>query len=191
MRKKMWESFTNTNSKKGSIFPKSSVSKTEILNKLRKMITFILKAIILRITSVIILISNPVKIRILLLAVSIILFTLIFLIRGRTWFPTLFALLFMGGILIIFIILSSILPNEKRTKIKILYRIIILRAGVAFFVQKFRELNNSFRNTKRFLSSRFAFYFIILILILYFFSVISILSKEEIPMRIVLCCERN
>lgn len=153
------------------------------------MITFSIKLTILICTNIIIFIKNPVKIRIILIILRLTIFFLIYLRSGIVWFPILFSLLFIGGILIIFIILSSILPNEKRTKIHIMRTIIL--SNLILFTQhsKIEESLITGKFIKRFLSRNNSFNLLILILILYFFSTITILCKVELPIRSVTCCK--
>lgn len=173
-----------------AISPKSSISKIEILIKLRKMISINIKLLTALLSGAIILITNPVKIRIILLVLRIVIFFIIALESGIIWFPVLFALLFIGGILIIFIILSSILPNEKRLKIKIFMMSIPVAIYLSRTSGKIIDIRISAKVSKRFLRSRHTFYFLIIILILYFFCTIRMLCKNEIPMRSCICCEK-
>lgn len=135
--------------------------------------------------------TNPVKVRITLLIVRIAIFLSLIIKRGESWFPILFSMLFIGGILIIFIILSSISPNEKSIKLLFLSIPVIILIILTFQENKILENREIHKFPKRFLDSRSRFSFIILILILYFFSAIIILSKVETPMRRVLCCHEN
>lgn len=155
------------------------------------MIRFTIKIVLVLFTNLIVLTKNPVKMRIILLIIRILIFYTISFQSGIVWFPILFSLLFMGGILMMFIILSSVLPNEKRTKINMLP--IAMTFMLIFNINREKILDSRIRLkiTKRFLRSNFRFYFLVLILILYFFSTITMLCKVEMPIRSVSCCEKS
>lgn len=61
---------------------------------------------------------NPVKMRITLIIIARILIGKLYLLKGIAWFSCIIYLLFVGGILMMFIILSSLMPNQKPKKIK-------------------------------------------------------------------------
>ena len=132
--------------------------------------------------------TNPVKVRTFILFLRIIIFFTIYFKSSQTWIPILILLLFIGGIIIIFIILSSILPNEKTIKIKNLY-LIILPIFLAIILKEStfptEKLNTEI---KSFLSTGINFYTILLLILIYFLASISILSVEQSPIRSISCC---
>lgn len=129
--------------------------------------------------------SNPVKIRIVLTILSSGIFLKIKM-NGNSWYPILFFLIFIGGILIMFIILSSVLPNEKsEIKKKVMETIIlVLLAGMFDMTWEMRSQTGG---RKAFLQSSNSFFFLTAVIVLYFFLSIKIVSEEEITLRSILC----
>lgn len=135
--------------------------------------------------------KNPVKIRTILVGLRIILFTIMTIYSGNTWFPLIFHLLFSGGILMIFIILSSIIPNEKtkKIKIKLLTTIILI---IRYFNLRKRNIKISrFQEIKIFLNNRININFIITLIIIYFITFLFILRKENLPIRTIKCYKKK
>lgn len=60
--------------------------------------------------------NNPVNLSINLIILRTCLIFEIYVMKRERWFPILFYILFLGGILVIFLILSSVSPNEKPKK---------------------------------------------------------------------------
>lgn len=78
----------------------------------------ILKALFIILLMKLITCNNPVKIRLMLTTISFIIIVIIKEMSGMSWIPLILSMLFTGGILIMFIILSSITPNEPIKKNK-------------------------------------------------------------------------
>lgn len=132
--------------------------------------------------------SNPIKLRINLLILRIIVFEIIHHQTSNTWYPLIFFLIFIGGILIIFIILSSILPNEKRRKGKM--RLVIIPVLIIIILKEGElklELERSSNLIKIILDSSNSLLFLIRVILIYFFVTLKTLTKEDNPLRSHLC----
>ena len=132
--------------------------------------------------------NNPIKSRFLILLATSLIFLTIKLRISDTWYPIIFFLLFTGGILIIFIILSSVLPNEKTKKIKI--RKLFIITIIIVVILNYRKKINIARNLKeikRFLNSRINFIFILALILIYFFYSINLNTTEEYSIRSFQC----
>lgn len=137
--------------------------------------------------------KNPIKTRFFILTLSSISFLLIKLETRNTWFPLLFFLLFNGGILLIFIILSSIIPNEKSIKIKTLKLLTLISITIILYTIsiKIQTQKSNFNQIKRFLTSTIRISLIIVLILLYFFNTARIIKIEESPIRSLLCWKKN
>lgn len=130
--------------------------------------------------------SNPVKIGIALIVLRALLLLILTVEKRNIWIPRIFFILFIGGILIIFMILSSLRPNEKSIKIKISVGIIILiLTAVTNFHNEFSQ--ERIRITKSILNSIFSTTGITILLVAYFLTFISILNKRKNTLRTSLC----
>lgn len=131
--------------------------------------------------------TNPVKTSITILISAIIRFLLIFLTRRKRWYPIIYFLIFIGGILVLFIILSSILPNEpiKNNKLKFMAILRILSIIIGINIKT--ENINSRIQIKATLISRSRIYLLVGIILIYFFTFILILSKEKEVLRSFEC----
>lgn len=132
--------------------------------------------------------KNPIKIRLLILLSVSIIFSVLRTNTGNVWFPLLFFVLFTGGILIIFIILSSILPNEKALKRK-MPKILIIWIIVWSLIERKKEIffprdHNIIKGT---LTSGIIFPFITLTILIYFFRSIRFNNREEYSIRSFQC----
>lgn len=131
--------------------------------------------------------TNPVKIMLILLGISSSSFVICYWLGVMSAFVIILYILFVGGILIIFIILASLLPNEKSIK----SRTIPIIAGISIITWLLRE---SFKSVTRetvksaFFSIQIVTMAVILVLI-YFFSFLYVLSRQDQPMRFFLCRE--
>jgi hypothetical protein len=133
--------------------------------------------------------KNPIKTRFFILISAGLIFLVLKIETGIVWIPLIFFLLFTGGILLIFMILSSVLPNEKTIKIKFSKVRILVLALVAIIPRSFirggkEELES---HIKRFLSSGTNIILITRIILLYFFNSIQINTTEEYSMRSLQC----
>lgn len=141
---------------------------------------------ILTITCFITLISiskkeNPISISIKLILVTINLFTIISISTRRVWFPLILIILLLGGILVIFTILSSLIPNEKIKKEKpsMIYCIFF---RIPIIIKK-SETTNIFKDNKTFIEERPTFIIILFIILFYFLRFVTIINKEDTPIR--------
>lgn len=128
---------------------------------------------------------NPVKLTCILLLISSAMFLCISLTQGITWFPIVFFILFVGGILVIFIILSSAIPNEKASKFKMK---LVALASFSFMlgspaVYRFPAITLS---KWALLDSQIAIV-ITLALLIYFFSFLKIVRTKKAPIRKINC----
>lgn len=148
----------------------------------------ILTRIIIFIAWAILQASNPIKTRFLIITlVGLILINLRIETRSA-WFTMLFIMLFAGGILIMFMILSSILPNEKsgKTKFPKSTSVLIL---ILILITRPKQTENlgEMSQAKRFLSSRVNLIIILAIIILYFFKSIKLNGTENLSIRSLYC----
>lgn len=131
--------------------------------------------------------NNPIKARFFILTAA---GAILFITRSNTgivWIPLIFFILFTGGILIIFIILSSVLPNEKTIKIKYSKVFTAITIILIWPLRKNLETNLISRRVKRFISSGINLIFIMRVIIIYFFISININSIERTSIRSIQC----
>lgn len=128
---------------------------------------------------------NPVKISFALFLIRTLFLTRASLTTGHTWAPLIFYMLFTGGILVIFIILSSNMPNEKVMKVKVypLAVIVIISAPIAIITERIStpiliKLMPQNARTIPILS---------IIVLIYFFSFIKFLKEFKSPIRTTVC----
>lgn len=128
---------------------------------------------------------NPIKIRITLVFIRALSFQFIQTQISNSWISLIFILLFIGGILIIFMILSSLLPNEKSLKIKSIFiclfiiQLILIVSRITYQI--------IYTQIKWIIQSRASLEFIIILITIYFISFVYILSKNEQTIRSKLC----
>lgn len=143
---------------------------------------------IIAITSAVITQTNsPIKVRIRLMGLRGFIFIIVGVKTGSSWFPLLIFLLFVGGILIIFIILSSIIPNENLKPVN--YGILAAIIGSLEFARiNHPNLNrNLSKGLVALVGESRIILFILSLITLYFFSMILIIKREQIPIRNVTC----
>lgn len=134
--------------------------------------------------------KNPMKICLTIIAASLIVFAYIYILSGITWFPLIIYILFTGGILIIFIVVSSVRPNKKLDKEPIKPMVIILMATLILITVDLRprELKEpQINQVKWFLNKKETLTGIIVLIIRYFASFITFLSKHSTSLRTILC----
>lgn len=129
---------------------------------------------------------NPVKTRIALIILRITTFYIINERVRNSWAPLIFLLIFTGGILIIFIILSSLLPNEKSLKIKPIPLLAIISIPLTTLIRRERNLTRTVK-IKWFLQSSWTLIYTIILILAYFLSFIYTLSKNNQPIRSTSC----
>lgn len=130
--------------------------------------------------------ANPVKVTILLILMRILNFFIIHVQTASTWFPIIFLIMFTGGILMMFIILSSILPNEPAKKIKNFIIIIVIFIATTPFMA-YASRTTFIPSTKWFLTSSPILWGTITLVSAYFLSFITILSKNKSSLRSRTC----
>lgn len=147
----------------------------------------ILNFMVLMIAANLIKTKNPIKIRIFLTLIRIALFSFLSLNKGSCWISIIFYILFIGGILVIFIILSSLSPNESSLKIKTSRTILIILALMKIQAIKMQPIEiiqalikNSLRNWPIIIIVRS-------LIIIFFFSFLMILSREKTSIRSTIC----
>lgn len=128
-------------------------------------------------------ISNPVKMRVVALFLGRIILLMATKITGLIWINLVLFLLFMGGILVVFIIISSVAPNEAPIKIKKFTLAPILLTTIYLVGRISLEQTGRVDQVKSILVERKFLTGIILIISIYFFLFINILSRKEISMR--------
>lgn len=132
--------------------------------------------------------NNPMKIRFSILLGSSIIFLLIKIKTGSVWIPLIFFILFTGGILMAFIILASILPNEKIMKLKtskIFFLILIMTTLITY--TKMLGVENIAPQIKSFISTSLTLFLIVSIILIYFFGSVNLNARREYSIRSVNC----
>lgn len=129
---------------------------------------------------------NPVKLTIILMIYSSIITLRLWHMTAATWFPLIFYILFIGGILIMFIILSSGIPNEKAMKLKIELLLVTAIATIRTFFP--RSTTVDIATAKRELMTQHSFTLLAAILVLYFFFFLKIVSRKKYPARNFFSC---
>lgn len=129
---------------------------------------------------------NPVKLTMVLLIYSSLVTLHLWHLSATTWFPLIFYILFIGGILIIFMILSSGIPNEKVMKLKI--EIFLIAAIAASRLMLPGSTMGNATLTKGELITNHSFALIATIIILYFFFFLKIVRGKKSPTRNLFSC---
>ena len=125
--------------------------------------------------------NNPVKMKIRLIAARFFIFFLIKNITSRSWLPFIFAILYLGGILIMFMILSSFLPNRK-IKNNIGRKVFLWLALASALPSRLIYTCHT-ANLKAFIEEKINFIFITLWILGIFFGFILILRDCRISIR--------
>lgn len=132
--------------------------------------------------------TNPVKLIVRLLAIRRGVFWVAAVNKSRIWIRRVFLIIFIGGILIMFMILSSLLPNEKRLKNKktksLAFIVFIARACNMATPRKERGLTQEIQLI--FLSNG-RFEILVIVILVYFFCFIYMVTKENSRIRSLLC----
>ena len=133
---------------------------------------------------------NPVKIGGLVLIYSLFLVMHIYKSSGFSWFPIILLLLFSGGILVVFIMLSSIHPNQEVQKSKLSF----LPMGTVFILTLIPKtsLDISFKwrrheRLKMFFQEFTRSLILTSVILFYFLIFTKILEKEVRCIRLTLC----
>lgn len=132
--------------------------------------------------------KNPVKAGIIILWLRTLIFLLTNLAGGSAWFRSLTFLIFTGGILIMFIVLSRFHPNETPQKIN--YKnITIIILGASLLPSSIRGIIDvSLERSRKIIYQRRRTAFIITMLVILYFSIfLKILGSKKNSMRITIC----
>lgn len=130
--------------------------------------------------------TRPVKLSISLVIIRGIIMLLLNALRGESWFPIIFYLLFIGGIIIIFIILSSVRPNEKMPKLKNYITFAIILSTISTL--SYRNQNTCASNIlKEVLIRNHNVLSLTALVLVYFLAFIYLISKNKIPLRSTMC----
>lgn len=136
--------------------------------------------------------KRPLKLRFIILLLTNIIFIKLTFNSGRSWIPLLFIILFTGGILLIFIILSSIIPNQKSKKFKPKIKIIIfIIINIALREKLIRKETEILNQIKSFLTSGINIIWITTVILIYFLRSIIYINTEETPLRTIQCWKKN
>nr|UGS80175.1 NADH dehydrogenase subunit 6 [Anomopsocus sp. AnspLA] len=102
--------------------------------------------------------SNPLIMGFMLITQTVSLSILLGLMQKSFWFLYILILIFIGGMLVMFIYMTSILPNKKllifNNKIKILIPLTILLFSLMYFLNNFLLLNIYFKDINMFLNMK-------------------------------------
>lgn len=133
--------------------------------------------------------KNPVKIRVSLLIWSALIFSYIVVTGGSTWFPLILTLLFTGGILVIFIILSTFDPNTKAGKVKDASSLKIVIAGaICSIMLPQRGVEWELQESAKIFFREAVTSVVLTALILTYFSVfLNLIRKEKTSIKIFNC----
>jgi len=128
--------------------------------------------------------KTPVKLRIICIVLFFLIILLIWFDTGTSLGVLLMSMLFAGGVLIIFIILSSFNPNEKSTKIKIRARRLIIIWFLSLHISNiFSPRIQLSLELKGMYQSHFSIGILMALIIFYFYVMNKIIKKEENSMR--------
>lgn len=129
--------------------------------------------------------KNPIKSAIILIIIGVSIFSMSRLYTGKRWIPLVILILFTGGVLIVLIILSSIIPNRHPGKdLKILVKLrILIRIILLLILFNFETSNQNQSMLKQIIIRKNRIYLMTLMIIMYFAGFLMILSKDKISMR--------
>lgn len=125
--------------------------------------------------------KNPLKVRISLIAISLGFFFILHYKDGLIFYPVLMAILFIGGIIMVFIVLRSVSPNEKFSFSGKFFLPISLGAGISFFPLPchLRGLSTLYASAVQGASIIVSF----AIIFFYFYSFIQVITWEKVRLR--------
>lgn len=147
------------------------------------------KTFIILICYILIYHTNPVKIRLSILFLSSMFMVVMSTYSRSILVPVIFYLLFIGGILILFIIISSITPNEKSIKLSIDYKaiIVIIRLVLASCIRLQSPRSTAVAQRKWFLTSNIRFVIALCLVIVYFVIFLKLLRDKKTSIRSEIC----
>lgn len=125
---------------------------------------------------------NPVKMGFLLIFFRLLNFFVIFFSSGGSWFPLIFTLLFIGGVMVLFMVISSLFSNEKTDNysfILISFAFLLIR----FLMFSFCQFVVFGLENKIFITVGFNFSFMVSLVLGYFFLFLFFISFEKASLR--------
>lgn len=143
----------------------------------------IIEALIILLLAFMINVKNPVKMSITVLASGSAILLLSCSITGIIWINLILFLLFIGGILVVFIIISSVTPNERGGKVKRLLFLPYFMIGLCFTPYLWTEGAQTSTHIKSVLIETRFLMMMVIVISLYFFIFIKILARREIRLR--------
>lgn len=123
---------------------------------------------------------------ILIMFISLIIFNTLWSFSGYTWFPLILALLFVGGILVIFMVISSLFPNSKNFLQQLgRFKIFSFISLSIFFLFYFPFTIFSFEcfSIKTIILRGGNFLSLGFIILCYFFCFLYFISKDKVSLR--------
>lgn len=128
-------------------------------------------------------IINPIKIGMVILIAGAIILILVASDTGNVWTSSIIFLLYLGGILVVFIVISSVAPNEKPKKVKRLLVITFLLASIFLRISNKETLESLVSQSKARVSSGALILAIILLMSSYFFIFLSVVREGKTSIR--------
>lgn len=148
------------------------------------MITFI-PTILLVIITVSLYAANPIKILALMSRISLLLAHWMIMCLRTTWPPLILLLLFLGGILVRFIVVSSILPNQKTYRGPSVGVLSMVSIGMACLSFPTKRMDVVLLKATLYAGGNISFF--LLIIIAYFFIFLAVTSGIKKPLRTRFC----
>lgn len=113
--------------------------------------------------------------------------------RRSSWFPMVTLILYLGGILVTFMVLCSLTPNQRVKKIKFSN---LATATIVVFILYFTERNlklpeEPIPTVKTFLEEAPIFISAVAMILLYFFRFGKIIGERWGPMRTLWCFQKE
>lgn len=136
--------------------------------------------------------KNPVELRVKLLIMRSLIFVIMHLSSSKRWFPLIYLTLFLGGVLIIFIILSSLLPNKSRgflkAEIQNFPKFIYFRVIICILMEAKTFLGTEpIKISQNQMSQQASLVMILLLIFIYFIIFIQTTKKINLPLKTQRC----
>lgn len=147
---------------------------------IRLIIFFIIFTLILTLTSR----SNPVKIRWILTILTRLYFRILSIRTKRTWIPIMLSIIFLGGIILTYTIISSLYPPVRSNKSNLSWTNLIIMSLIPAW---FYRINNQINLIKWTAHLNFNIELLVIFITLYFIMFIYILSYKLTRLRISQC----
>lgn len=130
--------------------------------------------------------NRPIKSAILLFLSCVSFFFSLWVSLGSCWFSLIFRILFLGGVIVVILVLSSLMPNEKVEKFSLflfVFSFFYFFLSVLFF--NYRGFSTFFSQICFFRG--FNFLFLTFLVTCYFFSFLFVLTFDKGPLRSFFC----